>query len=159
MVFHTSVGKLHYSLIIVCFLSSVAFFAATAYRMMTDAGGVIMLAAFGSTSLAVGIFYIMLFRSMRYILEKDGIRLPGSVRLLWWGLQDFIPYSSVMRFYESREVTRAVGFSFDQVWIDFRDGHGRKDGAGLSPKNKQLFISELTKRTGIPISLGPYADE
>jgi len=42
------------------------------------------------------------------------------------------------------------------VWIDFRGEHGKKDGVGLSPKDKQTFISELTRRTGLKVSVGPY---
>jgi len=155
MIFRSSIGRLHCSLFAVIFLLCVIFFAAAGYCILNGRDSLLFM-LIGLTFLFSGIFLIILFRTMRYVLEKDGIRLPKSARIYGWGLQDFIPYGSVTRFYESREITRTLGFSLDQVWIDFRGGHGKKDGVGLSPKDKGIFISELTRRTGLPVSVSPY---
>ncbi|MCL2785765.1 MAG: PH domain-containing protein [Methanomassiliicoccaceae archaeon] len=156
MIFRTSAGKLYYSLLAVTLLSSLVFLAPAAYRIITGTGGTFVFLLLGSISLLTGV-YVILLRSMRYVLEKDGIRLPKAVRILSWGLQDHIPYSSVTRFYENNSFTRVVGLSTDQVWIEFKNVHGKKDGVGLSPEDKQTFISELSRRSGIHVSADPHA--
>jgi len=150
--FYPSFGRLWILFTAFMFLLCVIFFVA-AYG--TDANATLFV-VLGSTFLFSGFLLIALARIIVYIFERDGIRFPRAWILSGMIMEDFIPYIRIIRFHETREFVGFVyGTSTDKIWIEYMNGSGKKDGIALSPKNKQLFISELTKRTGIPISKKP----
>ncbi|MDR0778847.1 MAG: PH domain-containing protein [Methanomassiliicoccaceae archaeon] len=156
IIFYTSKGKFnYYGIVILLLLCSVIPLAIAGYGIIPGAGW-LGLTVFGSIFLLILIFIVLIAMRIRCIFECDGIRLP--LNFVGYGfIPDFIPYSSIRKFYESREWTHHLyGFSFDQIVIRFINSKGRNDGISVSPKDKQLFISELTKRTGIPLTLNPY---
>jgi len=152
MTFRSSVGKLWLSFLASLFSLCAIFFAA-AYGTDADTTLFVLL---GSTFLFAGVFCIILLKMIVYIFEKDGIRLNRANILAYMSLQEFIPYTHITGFRETREIGLTYGFSLDKVWIEFINDSGKKDGVGVSPKDKRQFISELTRRTGISISTDPY---
>jgi len=123
--------------------------------------GSVILLIVGITFLIFAAWFASACRSVRYTLEKDGIRLKHSTLLIGVRLQKFIPYSEIARFYETNRLM-APAFSpvtsSDMVMIVFENINGRRgDMVALSPKNKRMFISELSLRTGIRLSADPHA--
>ena len=150
--FNSSFGKLWLMFTAFMFLLCVIFFV-WAYVTHTDTT---LLIIGGLLFLLSGVIIIAFVRSIKYVFEEDGIRFPLTWLLWGFSLEEFIPYARITRFYETREFTGLVhGASMDKIWIEFMNSSGKKDGFALSPKNKQLFISELTKRTGLSISDKP----
>ncbi|MCL2607500.1 MAG: PH domain-containing protein [Methanomassiliicoccaceae archaeon] len=150
IIFRSSKGRLYYSLQAAILLICAVSFAAVAHGMI-EGTNVSLFLVIGLIFLPLSVL-IIIFARLKIVLEKEGIRLPNVPMCA----QKFIPYVNVTRFYERSDLTGlTIGVSLDQVWIDYINVNGKKDGIGLSPENKDLFIAELTKRTGIPISANP----
>jgi hypothetical protein len=159
IVFRSSKGKFYYSLLAVCFSICVILLVFVAHRAFTGASipwwfylGIV-------SALVIGSVFILMARIIRYVFENSGIRFPHGDALASGGMKtipEFLPYARIIKFYETRRGTGVtLGLSFDQVWIEYLTDKGKKTGMGLSPKDKQRFISELTKRTGILPSADP----
>ena len=152
MVFCSSFGRLWLLFTAFMFLLCAIFFVA-AYGVGANTTLFVIL---GFTFLFSGVLIIALARIIVYIFEKDGIRFPRAWILSGMVMQEFIPYVRIIRFHETREFVGFVyGASTDKIWVEYINDSGKKDGIALSPKKKQSFIFELTKRTGLPISEKP----
>jgi hypothetical protein len=116
--------------------------------------------AFLIVGLSVALFplyCVLVIGRIRYIFEKDGIRLPGTAWAVGFRLGEFIPYSSVTRFYKTRAVFEVIfGASFDVVIITYMNENGKRESVTLSPEDRDRFASELTRRTGVPLSADPH---
>jgi len=149
--FYSSIGRVYYSILIGSLLFSAIF----------SACGIIYLSpiffVIGVSSLFLFILFLYFTKKAIYVLEDGGIRFPRVFLVTWVGMPTFIPYAKIIKFYESREFPNlSLSLSLDQIFIDFRCADGKKDSISVSPKDKEIFASELTKRTGIPISANPH---
>ncbi|MCL2607354.1 MAG: hypothetical protein FWD92_02190 [Methanomassiliicoccaceae archaeon] len=143
--FGSSKGGLYYSMLLFCAI----LFTIALYLTSTD---IVFFLAFGPMSLFLGAVMIMIARHI-CTLETDGIRFPPGIRMI---VQEFIPYANIIRFYERSDTGLVIGVSSrGQMWIEFTNTHGKKDGIGITPENREIFITELTGRTGIPMSVNP----
>jgi hypothetical protein len=109
----------------------------------------------------ITIGFMILASRIRYILERDGVRLRHSIWMVGVRIQEFIPYTSITKFYGTTRLS-APAFSPvtspDAVMIVFTNDNGRRgDMIAVSPDDKKMFISELTGRTGILVSDDPHA--
>jgi len=162
MIFRSLKGGLFYfSMVLLLSVVAAAVFMAVYFFLkgMTwlSLVGLIIAAAFVIICFAI----VLTVNSLRFVLEKDGVRVPNSMLLTGVKIQAFIPYPMISKFYGTTRIL-APAFSpvssSDAVMIVFTNDNGRRgDMVAVSPEEKELFISELTKRTGIGVSDDPHA--
>jgi hypothetical protein len=161
IVFRSSKGRFYHYTLAVLFSVCALLFLIGIYRHITGASLPWLFFLLGSLLLLTPAVAILMTEYTKYVFEKDGIRFPHGDIIMSGGLKvipDLIPYTNIIKFYETNRVTGfTLGASLDQVWIEYLSDKGKKSGIGLSPANKQYFIEELTKRTGLLISADPHA--
>jgi hypothetical protein len=153
MVFSSLKGPFYYSVLafIILLGAIVIFLAVRHYSGIWT----LLLALIGTMFFLSAALLMRFVGKIRYVLETDGIKLNDSMTTRHSMISVFTPYIKIIEFYKARNVLIGYGASTDCVVIRFINKYGNKDTLALSPKNKQLFISELTKRTGIPVSPNP----
>jgi membrane protein YdbS with pleckstrin-like domain len=161
MVFPTAKGKMYYGSVVIMLLISLIVLGIAFYLVLTNEDGASAFAVIGLATSFLLLSVFLLMRSFRYTFEKNGIRLHNAKIVLV--SQEFIPYRDITRFYETDsfwDSSVSPVTSLDMVVIVFTNENGRRgDAVSVSPKDKALFLSELTKRTGIQISKDPHAEK
>jgi hypothetical protein len=157
IIFHTARGKFYYGMLVTFIVMCSA---------LPSVGGIYIFLGkgFGWPLVLIGMIFLiplylfLLTGRIKFVLEDEGIRISRSIRAgglvkVW---PKFIPYHTIFKFYETRRVDPgAFTASFDLVVIRFTTDSGRKDAVALSPENREDFISKLTKRTGVQLSMDP----
>jgi hypothetical protein len=154
IIFSSSKGSIYYFFLVLMIMLGVFMFFLT-IRYNTEIWTSGLFAVGGAIFFLAAVLFRRFCVKIRYTFETDGIRLNDCLTTRYSMVPMFTPYIKIREFYEAHHVLIGYGASTDCVVIRFMNKYGNKDTLALSPDDKQLFISELTKRTGIPVSPNP----
>ncbi|MCL1983907.1 MAG: PH domain-containing protein [Methanomassiliicoccaceae archaeon] len=152
MIFPAMKGGVYYSAVFFLFLLCAVLLGIFLYRSFTGSGVPWLYVMMATIFLLIDILIIALSR-FSYVLDEKGIKLSWQV-FLSLVIQDSVPYAKIIKFYKTDDLLEAASqvTSIRMINIEFWNNSGKKDKISVSPADRERFVSELTERTGIPLS-------
>lgn len=98
----------------------------------------------------IAAIYAALVVPLRYVLEDDHLVVRFGV------VRRRIPYSQIRAVQPTRNLLSSPALSLNRLWI--QTGKGPLHAVMISPKRRELFLSTLSRRTGLVLrgeTLGP----
>jgi len=119
-----------------------------------DFGGAdLIFYCFGLTFLFCGILMLAIIRVV-YVFSDEGLGINGmfgATMLNEEYLNEIVPYRSMTEIRETKDIAYAAGFTSDAIRIYYIKKNKRKDSFVIGPVDKEEFIAELERRTGLRV--------
>ena len=135
----------------IMFIIAISFIS---YPMIIESGKFGWISIFiGVIIFFIGVFLVILTRTW-YTFTDEGLKIEGFGKHAMMNeeyLEKMVPYSSMTGFHETRSVNYSVTFTANALRIEYRKMNGRKDSFIIGPVDKNEFIEELERRTGLRI--------
>jgi len=124
------------------------------YPFMQDVGGAdMLLRILGVTFIFCGLF-LVIFARVTYIFSDEGLSINGMIGATMLNeeyLNDVVPYRSMTEIRETKDMAYSAGFTSDALRIYYIKKNKRKDSFVIGPVDKEEFIEELERRTGLKV--------
>ena len=124
------------------------------YPFVWEIGGVKwVLILIGATFLICGFFFIF-FARVTYIFHDEGLSIEGLVGAAMLAeeyLNEIVPYRSMTEIRETKDMSYGATFTSDAMRIYYIKKNKRKDSFVIGPVDKDEFMEELEKRTGLKV--------
>ena len=121
------------------------------YPVITEHRMIWLFVLIGAMFIFIGAFLILISKTW-YTFSDEGLKIEGYGKYAMMNeeyLENAVPYSSITGFYEARDVSYSLALTVNALRVEYRKMNGRKDSFAISPVDKEEFIAELEKRTGL----------
>ena len=141
------------------YISMLAFFVVlgiilVAYPFIQDMGNAdSLLYILGAVFIFCGLF-LVIFARVKYVFHDDGISINGMIGATMLNeeyLNEIVPYRSMTEIRETKDIAYAAGFTSDAIRIYYIKKNKRKDSFVIGPVDKEEFMEELERRTGLRV--------
>ena len=149
-VYKAEVGISYRIMIIILFTVGLALML---YSTVVEGGMIIVPLLIGAILIAISVFLLALTRTW-YEFTDQGLKIEGYGKYAMLNeeyLEEAVPYSSIRGFHETTSVNYSVTFTAKALRIEYIKKNGRKDSFVIGPTDREEFVEELTRRTGLSI--------